>query len=185
MISDCSVEHEAQVDPTDLVATLFHHHAQAICTYLHSLLNDWEGAHDLTQETYLRLHQARDRLPGVENQRAWIYRIATNLAFNELKRRKRFAWLPWHKSETAAAFVWHGMETDLHNSATVSQTLALLATDYRTPLLLYSSYGFSVREIAATLDLSESAVKVRLYRARERFRQLYEQEMTDDESSTT
>lgn len=180
MIGDCSIEHEAQTATTDLVATLFDRHAQAICTYLHSLLNDWEGAHDLTQETYLRLHQARDRLPAVENQRAWVYRIATNLAFNELKRRKRFAWLPWHKSETNTAFVWQGMEADLHNRATVSQTLAQLSTDYRVPLLLYSSYGFSVREIAETLELSESAVKVRLFRARARFRQLYEQEMTND-----
>lgn len=180
MSSDGVLAPESPPDLNELVARLFQQHARSICAYLHSLVNDWELAHDLMQESYLRLHESRDRLPAVDNQRAWLYRIATNLALNERKRRKRFRWLPWHQAATTAAFVWHGMESTLQSSTTIQHALAQLPTDYRIPLLLYSSYGFSVREIATTLELSESAVKVRLHRARERFRQLYTQEMSDE-----
>ena len=164
-------------DLRDMVSVLFQQYAKPICAYIYSLTNDWDVAHDLMQETYLRLHQERTQLPVIENPRAWIYRIATNLTLNELKRRKRFAWLPWNQAQVAASLISSGMETTLHDNHMIHQTLAKLTPDYRVPLLLYSSYGLSVQEVATVLDLSESAVKVRLYRARERFRQLYEQEM--------
>jgi RNA polymerase sigma-70 factor (ECF subfamily) len=48
-----------------------------------------------------------------------------------------------------------------------------LPVRYRAPLLLYSHYGFSVREVAEVLEISEGAVKTRLHRAREAFRRLY------------
>lgn len=56
----------------------------------------------------------------------------------------------------------------------VAEALATLTPTYRAPLLLYSHYGFSVREVAATLEISEGAVKTRLYRAREMFRRAYD-----------
>lgn len=180
MISDLSIEDATPQEPAETVSVLFQHYAKPICAYIHSLVNDWELAYDLTQETYLRLHQARDRLPNVENQRAWVYRIATNLAINEIKRRKRFAWLPWNQAQERVDFAWNEREATLDHQAAVNHTLAQLAPEYRAPLLLYSSYGFSVREVAEALQLSESAVKVRLHRARERFRQLYTEGMTHE-----
>lgn len=173
MISDLSMEGATPQEPAETVSILFQQYAKPVCAYLHSLVNDWELAYDLTQETYLRLHQTRDRLTTVENQRAWVYRIATNLAINAIKRRKRFAWLPWSKAHERVDFAWNDLEATLDNQVAVQRALAQLAPDYRAPLLLYSSYDFSVREIAEALDLSESAVKVRLHRARQRFRQLY------------
>ena len=88
MMRDLAIDNASHQDLAETVSTLFQHYAKPVCAYIHSLVDDWELAYDLTQETYLRLHQARDRLPTVENQRAWVYRIATNLAINESKRRR-------------------------------------------------------------------------------------------------
>ena len=180
MMRDLAIDNASHQELAETVSTLFQHYAKPVCAYIHSLVDDWELAYDLTQETYLRLHQARDRLPTVENQRAWVYRIATNLAINESKRRRRFAWLPWSKVSERVDFAWNELESALDDQVAVNRTLAQLTPEYRAPLLLYSSYDFSVREVAEALHLSEGAVKVRLHRARERFRQIYEQGMTHE-----
>jgi RNA polymerase sigma-70 factor (ECF subfamily) len=151
-----------------LVADLFEQYHAAIFAYLYRLVDDREWAHDLTQETFLQVFRTRQRLPQVENARAWVYRIATNLAFNALKRRRRFAWLPWQQADLSAPDT---AEQSAQRMA-VEQTLAELPPHYRAPLLLH--YGFSVREVAETLGIGQSAVKTRLHRAREMFRQTFE-----------
>ena len=161
-------------DLAQVVASLFEAYAQPVCAYIHSLVDDWPLAHDLTQETYLALHQTRDRLPQVVNRRAWVYRIATHLALNERKRRKRFAWLPWSHAEENASGTWTSLESTIDARDAVEQALAALTLDYRAPLLLYSGYDFTVREIAEALAISEPAVKTRLHRAREMFRKVYD-----------
>jgi len=162
-----------QPEPASLVADLFEQYQTPVFAYLVRLVGDREWARDLSQETFLRLFRARHRLVQVENRRAWVYRIATNLAFNALKRQRRFAWLPWRGPEAG-----HLSEPDPAEGSdrlmAVEQALAALPPHYRAPLLLHSHDGFSVREVAEALNISQGAVKTRLYRAREMFRQVYE-----------
>jgi RNA polymerase sigma-70 factor (ECF subfamily) len=156
-----------------LVADLFEQYHAPVFAYLYRLVGDREWAHDLSQETFLRLFRARHRLPQVENRRAWVYRIATNLALNALKRHQRFAWLPWRKADdTRLAEPDPAEQSD--RRVAVERALAELPSPYRATLLLYSHYGLNVREVAEALNVSEGAVKTRLYRAREMFRQAYE-----------
>ncbi len=163
----------AHPEPETLVADLFEQYQTAVFAYLYRLVNDREWAHDLSQETFLQLFRTRHRLPEVENRRAWVYRIATNLALNALKRSRRFAWLPWRQADDPQLHVPDPAErVDEHTA--LERALAELPADYRAPLLLYSHYGFSVREVAKTLNVSEGTVKTRLFRAREMFRQAYD-----------
>jgi RNA polymerase sigma-70 factor (ECF subfamily) len=159
-------------DPSALVASLFDQYQPALFGYLCRLVGAREWAEELTQETYLRAFSARDRLPEVENRRAWLYRIATNVALNALKRQRRFAWLPWQGGANDPVLERNVAERVAERNS-VEKALAALPADYRAPLLLYTHYGFSVREIAEALNLREGAVKTRLYRAREMFRQAY------------
>jgi RNA polymerase sigma-70 factor, ECF subfamily len=159
-------------DPAAVVTALFERYRSPICAYLYSLTDDWELAHDLTQECFLSAYRARGQLTQVENQRAWLYRVASNLAFNALKRKRRFQWLPWTTRDSAEVPQPDPSEHIAETSA-VEQAMAALPLDYRAPLLLFSYYNFSIREVAGALGISEGAVKVRLHRAREMFRQSY------------
>lgn len=159
----------------EMVCALYAAYAKPICAYIHSLVGDWPLAHDLTQETYLQLYRTRQRLRQVENQRAWVYGIASHLAFNELKRRRRFVWLPWGKGDAEQNTSWNHIEDEVEQRDRVTNALAELTADYRAPLILYSSYDFTTREIGEALGLSEAAVRQRLHRAREMFRRAYEQ----------
>ncbi len=155
---------------TALVADLFERYHDAIFAYLYRLVDDRDLAHDLAQESFLRVFRARKRLPQVENQRAWIYRVARNVALNALKRRQRFTWLPWREADLPTT----DPIAESEQSISVEQALSALAPKYREPLLLYSHYGLSVREVAQVVGISEGAVKTRLFRAREMFRQAFE-----------
>lgn len=163
---------EIYAESTYLVVDLFEQYHTAVFAYIFRLVGDWEWARDLSQETFLRLFDTRRRLYEIENRRAWLYRIATNLTFNALKRKRRFAWLPWRDDDVGRVIASDPIdETD--QSIAVEQALAQLPPHYRAPLLLHSHYGFSVQEVAEALNISEGATKTRLYRAREKFRRAY------------
>jgi RNA polymerase sigma-70 factor (ECF subfamily) len=172
--ADAFPQSEPRDDLAEIVADLFEAYARPICAYIHSLVNDWQLAHDLTQETFLQLHRTRQRLKDVENRRAWLYSIASHVTFNEIKRRRRFAWLPWVRAEPEAQVTWNETEIEVNRRDAVARALAQLSLDYRAPLLLYSGYDFSVREVAEALGISEGAAKVRLHRARQMFRRVYD-----------
>lgn len=173
MKAELVMQEDAEAGWAETVAALFAQYHSPICAYLYSLVDEWDLAHDLTQETFLELFYTRHRLREVENRRAWIYRIATHLALNRVKRRRRFAWLPWHLSEKELQFQWQELDADVEQRVAIEEVLTTLSPRYRAPLLLYTYYGFSVREVAELLELSESNVKVQLHRARELFRKRY------------
>src|SRR3970040_2327609 len=68
---------------------LVEEHSAAIFSYWWRLTQDQADAQDCLQETYLRAYRAYGRLDTGANRRAWLYRIATNVALTHLKRRNR------------------------------------------------------------------------------------------------
>lgn len=163
-----------QADADALATHLFEHYHLEIFAYLHRMVVDREWAQDLAQETFLSAYRARGQLSSLNNPRAWLYRIATNLALNEIKRRRRFAWLPWHWSDERPAS--GDVAEEVGRETLIEMALAALPPDYRAPLLLYAHHGFKIAEVAEALNLSEGAARMRLQRARALFRQVYRQE---------
>jgi RNA polymerase sigma-70 factor, ECF subfamily len=165
----------ASDENASLVAALFDQYRSAIFAYAWRLVGDREWAEELTQETFLRVFNAREQLPRVINRRAWVYRIGTNVCLNAIKRRRRFAWLPWPIGHIPTLEESDAAEQIVRRDA-LELALAALPPEYRAPLLLYTHYGFAVCEVAEALAISEGAVKTRIYRAREMFRKAYERE---------
>ncbi len=158
--------------PAVQLAALFDRYHREIYGYLAKMLRDRQLAEDLLQETFLRAFRARRQLSQIENPRAWLYRIATNLALDACKRRRRFAWLPWNASRSTEGGADIG-ETVSTGSA-VDQALRQMPPDDRSILMLYDHFGFTITELAETLGTSQGAVRTRLYRAHELFRSKYE-----------
>ncbi len=156
------------------VAELFEQHRAAVYAYLVRMARDAHLAEELTQETFLKVYQARERLGEIENERAWIFRIATNTCLTALKRNRRFRWLPWEAVENFRA-QGEGEPGQVGQRDAIERALAALGEDYRAPLLLFSYHGFHVAEIAEVLGISEGAVKTRVYRAKEMFLRAYRQ----------
>ncbi len=167
------VKGAGSIDATSTLHTLFCQYSQPICRYLARLTGDPGRAEELTQETFLRAYCALEKGAHWENPRAWLYRVASRLAINDHRRRTLFQWLPLRDTDADPAA---GIEAAVAERLAVQEALAQLPLKYAVPLVLYLEEGYSVAEIAEILALSNSAVKVRLYRAREQFRRAYRAE---------
>lgn len=146
-------------------------HHQALVAYLTRLLGDRMAAEDLCQETFLKVLRSWNNQAEIANAGAWLYRIATNTAYDYMRRRKRIQFTPL--SDLSPALGTESMETRLHEQEPVQRVLAQLPAESRRLLVLASCAGHNTREIAAALDCSDSAVRLRLFRARARFRKIY------------
>jgi RNA polymerase sigma-70 factor (ECF subfamily) len=152
---------------------LFNAYQQPILNYLYRLAGDLARAEDLAQETFIKVYRALPSLPADANERAWVYRIATNTARDWHRRRRLIQWLPLlgHERDHSPGADPAGETVE---AQAIQQALAQLPAGYREPLILYTMQGFSTAEISDILGISQSAVKVRLFRAREMFRQAYQ-----------
>jgi RNA polymerase sigma-70 factor (ECF subfamily) len=139
------------------------------------LTGDPARAQELTQETFLRAYRALCKGEAWDNPRAWLYRVASHLANDDYRHRRLFQWLPLWSAHGRVQTGWNAEETTAEQFA-VRTALRALAPKYRFPLVLYVCEGYAVAEVAEILGLSVSAVKMRLSRARQMFRQAYIQE---------
>jgi RNA polymerase sigma-70 factor (TIGR02960 family) len=73
----------------DAFTTLVEGHRRELRVHCYRLLGSYDEAEDLTQEAFLRAWRARETLEGVDNPRAWLYRIATNLCLDFLRKHNR------------------------------------------------------------------------------------------------
>jgi len=165
------IEPMASEDHTHFKA-LYAAYQQPILSYLYRLMGDAARAEELCQEVFARAYRARRSMDDVQNVRAWLYRIATNAARDQLRRRRLLTWLPLFDEDPA--LLVESPEASALELHAVEQALFKLDPDLRVPLVLYTCQELSTQEIADVLGISRDAVKQRLVRARLRFRELYE-----------
>ncbi len=147
-----------------------------IYNYAYRLLGHAEDARDLTQDSFLKAYRALRRGERPRNLSAWLYRIASNTCLDALRRRRLIHWQPLENLLTVlSAPGARSPEEEVlqrEQQSEIERVLAQLPPRYRMYLLLREREGFSYQEIAAITGDSLEAVKVTLYRARERARQI-------------
>ena len=153
--------------PADEVelSELYLQHRGEILAFLIPMTRDIDVAEDILQEAFIRLiREARaGRMP--DNVRAWLYRVAANLAIS--RGRRVATWLRivprllerGEPSRPEAEFLQRERDAELHAA------LGRLRPDGRAALLL-AAEGFDGREIAALIGRSEPATRTLLYRSR-------------------
>jgi RNA polymerase sigma-70 factor (ECF subfamily) len=135
------------------------------------MLGDPAEAEDAAQETFLR---AFNKLATYQPERKfvnWLLSIASHYCIDRLRRRNRAPQLSldgpmppqWLTSDTPRP---EQVVDKKQRRAQVRQVLETLPADYRAAVVLRYWYGLSYREIATTMDTTESAIKSRLHRAR-------------------
>ena len=155
---------------------LFQKYNGQVCTYLARLVCNDEVGRDLAQETFVR---AWKNLPAIRSDahfKAWLFRIATNIAMSHLRHARLVRWLPWREEEVVTSHIdlsIEGPEAQAGEAECVQYALAQLAPQCRTCLLLQLVAGFSQREIAESLGISEKSVSAYVSRGREQFRRAY------------
>src|SRR5215470_9466038 len=81
-------------DESRAVERLYHQHYRPLLAYLTRLVGDREAAEDLCQETFLKALRSWAQHDPAASPLAWLYRIATNSAYDHLRRRRHVALAP-------------------------------------------------------------------------------------------
>lgn len=162
------------VGEADEAGALFTAYHDRIRRYIAGMVRDPAEAEDLTQETFLRAHRRQETLRDPNAARGWLYRIATRVCVDRLRKRGPLVALgseeEMHPARPAALESPSGHETveRAETSACVQRCLDHLPDSYRAVILLYEAHGLTAAEIAALLGVSLATVKIRLHRARRR-----------------
>jgi RNA polymerase sigma-70 factor (ECF subfamily) len=133
--------------------------------FVQVLVRDRDEARDCIQDTFVRAYETMRR--GREVNKQWIYKVARNRAVDTLRQRQRVR----PDLEKLEQELVPG-PTD--QNLIVRQALEELPLLDRKVLYLFTVVGLSSDEIAVSLGVQGAAIRQRLYRARNRFRLLYE-----------
>jgi len=171
-------ENSGVVDEGDLVARaragdsvaferLYEQYHAPILNYLHRMVGDRTLAEDLAQDAFEKAYRG---LPSTRPElafKAWLYRIATNTAISHGRRKRIIQWIPFSPVHDHASN--EEVEGTVGRRHDVQKTLAKLPPHYSAALLLRHYQGLSLAETATSLNITEAACKLRLYRARKAF----------------
>jgi RNA polymerase sigma factor (sigma-70 family) len=154
--------------------TLVRTHSREIHNYLWRMLQDQQDAEDALQDCFLRALRAFPRLAPDSNQRAWLFKIATNVALTRLKQR---SWLAARTSDLDPALQAdhqsdHGQTTRI----AVRQAVESLPTKQRAALVLRYYQGLEYTQIGQILDCSAESARANLHQALQKLRQRFKEE---------
>ncbi len=140
------------------------------------LLQDEEKAKDVFQDVFISVYQNIGNLKNCDMFKSWLYSIARNKCFTQIKRDKRFS----------------GIESDYlsdpnddplniliknENSDGLGKAFDLLSPEYKEIIFLREYNDFSYFEISEILNISEAAVKSKLFKARTKLYQIVKRTM--------
>jgi RNA polymerase sigma-70 factor (ECF subfamily) len=163
-------------------AQLVSKYKDAITNYLNMIIGDYDTSVDLCQETFLRVYRNINRYSNLYQFSTWIYRIATNLAIDELRYRKRrgrvFFKNIWGQRQSGEketpefeiADVRRGPRDEIlrkESGQVLKDAIRSLPQKYRTAFIMREVQELPYETIAKILKCSSGTIKSRLHRARE------------------
>jgi RNA polymerase sigma-70 factor, ECF subfamily len=151
---------------------LFEDFADPIFNYVLRMVGDRDRAADIAQDTFIKAFRKLDSLTDDASVRSWIYRIATNTAIDEMRRR-RFVVRPSTDEDDRPAFDVADHRPDpeaqvMNNTLDerIQRALLRLRPNHRQCLVLSDLEDMSAQQIGEVMDMSYGAVRTLLCRAR-------------------
>ena len=163
---------------------LFAKHGDPLVNFVYRFVGNRDRAEELTQDAFLQIYRARARYEPKARFTTYLYRVATNLCLNELRRfeyqgkteplegfpspdgEEGSRELPDQELPSSEEHV-AGLETGQR----IQQVLERLPPNQRSALLLSRVEGFSYQEVAEILETTESAIKSLIFRATQTLRE--------------
>lgn len=151
--------------------------------YIHKYINDLERSEEITQEVFIRVYRSRERYKIKAKFSTYIYRIALNLAFNEVRNRNRRKTDPQDEFDdkiidTSTRSNEYQTPEEIYEKKEVKQIVQdeinNLSDKYRDVIILCDLEGMSYKETAEVLKISIGTVQSRLSRGRVRLKQRLE-----------
>jgi RNA polymerase sigma-70 factor (ECF subfamily) len=195
MVSDVQGEEVARLRAKDAQAfrSLIERLQQPITGYLYRLVGDREVALDLAQDTFLQAYKEISKTSPDLPVDAWVYRIATNYGLQYLNRRRLRQFISFSRSSVSSIDETIGgkdaegnnlqmlcarepsVEEQTETRVLVEQAMAQLKPQDAICLQLHFGVGFTYEQIGRIVKATPEAVRKRVARGVEKFRQVYGQ----------
>lgn len=164
-------------------AEIVYSFTDAVYNLCYRMLGDGAEAEDATQEAFLRAYNHLKSYDSDRSFKTWLLSIASNHCIDRIrKRRMHFVSLdePLPSGSPLEIASHEPLPEEMtlrrERSAMIQRMLDELAPDYRAAVVLRYWYDYSYSEIATALNTTESAIKSRLFRARQMLAEQYEEQ---------
>jgi len=174
VIADAQLLALAAESQRDALDALYSAYKSRIYTFLLRFLGDPELADDVTQEAFTKAFTALPKLERGTKVLPWLYRVASNSAIDQVRRRKRFIWIRIGAMQNTPHEPRAADESGVVGEREhVQSVLRTLPPENAVALLLHALEGYSYKEIAEIQGASLTAVRSRIARARSAFKEGY------------
>ena len=154
----------------DRFETAYTNYADAMYRIALSHMTRREDAEDVVHDVFIKDMQASPSFADDDHERAWLIRVTVNRCRDLLRRRAIRRYVGFDEIEEIPA------EEESYEGQGVVSMVSTLPEKYRSVMVLHYLEGYSVEECANILELSVSAVKMRLSRGREMLKKTIEKE---------
>lgn len=164
--------------PKELLEELMHRYGDKVLRLAYSYLRDRHLAEDVAQEVFVRVFLSLERFQGKSSISTWIYQITVNLCRDLLRSQKHY-----HQGSPLEISPEAGHQGPSLEDTVLAQmeyrelwqAIFALPVAYREVIWLYYYEQLDLKELAQVLGISQSAAKLRLYRARQHLRKLLQE----------
>lgn len=149
-------------------AELYARYSPRIFAYCRRILGDYDRAQDAFQETFVKFFNSAQQEREMSNVPAYLLRIARNLCLNMQRSNKGHVSL--EEYHMPSSFDMSHEKKEL--LSLITQAMETLPLDYKEAFILREYEGLSYQEIADMTESSLSTVKIRIYRAKQKIREI-------------
>lgn len=166
-----------QSGKVEFFGILIERYEEKIKRYARKFLSNHEDINDTLQNIFLKTYENIKSFDPKRKFSTWLYRIAHNELVNALKKKKKF--LPLFDLDTFLPFSLRDRTLEQNiglgeMSEIIEKYLDKLEPKYREPLILYYFENLNYQEIADVLEIPVSTVGVRIKRAKEKMKKIFQ-----------
>ncbi len=139
--------------------------------YALSMVYEVDLAKDIVQEVFIKIWKKRDQLSQIENKEAWCIRVTRNQSLDKLKMaHRKNVGLEHAANQFVNTLNPEGLAEEKDLVAAIYEMMKELTEQQREIFRLRDLLGYSNKEIKELMNLSDSQVKVNLFRARQKIK---------------
>ncbi len=132
------------------------------------ILKNEQDVRDVLQETFLKYIEKKPVFRSEDQRKLWLVKVSQNKCKEFLRFHKRHSYVPFDEMENSI-MITDGLDLDTKEALSFIWNLD---HKLKSAVILYYVEGYSVKEVAQMLSVTEAAVKKRLQRAREKMKEM-------------
>lgn len=152
-------------------------HSHNLYRYILKMLKDEDEANDIVQDAYMKLWEHKEAVELVKSK-AWLFTTAYRTMLNKIKRDKKTESMEFENFEEP-----YTSDNSFELKQLIDNSLEALPELQKSIVLLRDLEGYDYKEIGEILNLNESQVKVYLFRARKKLKDILKNSLTYHESN--